>query len=149
MDESLVALQMLLGLEVGDILYLSSKTSGGYSYVTNGGLGPRCFKESTKFVSSKMKEYFDSDEWRTHIQGDTMLYRAANNSLDLTIDALGREKFESNLQSFRTAETIAHERCEAKTIFPCMNGQLHKVNDCYQMDQGCGYACLDEVALEL
>jgi hypothetical protein len=38
-----------------------------------------------------MKNYFCSKEWRAKIAGDDLLYKAVNQSLDKTIEQVGRE----------------------------------------------------------
>ena len=149
LDESLVVLQMILGLDVGDILYLSAKQSGGYALVSNKGT-PRCIATEHKKREPYMLEFFESPEWKKHIEDDAKLHQAVNESLDLTIERLGRSEFETKLQTFQEALSLAQERCEEKTIFPCStDGEYIEKNDCYKLDMGCGYPCLDKVASEL
>eukprot|EP00977_Amphora_coffeiformis_P010649 scaffold2509_cov169-Amphora_coffeaeformis.AAC.17 len=99
-----------------------------------------------------MEEYIKSDEWKDIIQEDLALYKAANHSLDMTIERLGREKFEKNLSLYKAALAEGHRRCKDKTVFPCTkDGKLvppHKT-DCLWSDAGCGVACLDEVATDM
>ena len=151
MDESFVVLMMLLRLKIADILYLSAKTRGGYDDA-----GGKSVKTCTyiwpSFVSTGMKEYFSSKEWRERIRYDVFLYEAVNRSLDLTIDQLGRERFHAQLHIFQTAQQAAHERCLPHTKFPCdESGQFHDKNstDCIWNDSGCGTTCLDKLATEL
>jgi hypothetical protein len=78
---------------------------------------------------------------------DRMLWQAANRSLDLTIDSLGRDTVEYNLRLYQEAKSKAQEVCLPKTRFPCsIGGKYSNVTDCMWNDSGCGMDCLDEVA---
>lgn len=148
LDESLVVLQIILGLDIGDTLYLSAKAKqGAYVYVRGSG-GSRCIQEEKSFVSPGMKTYFATNEWQDHVAGDTLLYNAANRSLDRTIDQIGREKVAARLQMFRDALGAATKMCKGKAIFPCSeDGSLQEEEkNCYEMDEGCGFPCLDAFA---
>jgi hypothetical protein len=69
----------------------------------------------------------------------SILYDAANKSLDLTIDALGRELFDQNLNRFIHALLVVEQTCLPKVVFPCdANGTRHQETDCIQYDSGCG-----------
>jgi len=59
MDESLVALQMLLNLTTKDILYTHSRGSGTFS---NGPPGTPCIFIPHSFLTPGIKSYFQSDE---------------------------------------------------------------------------------------
>lgn len=149
MDESAVVLMMLLNLKLADILYLNAKTNGGYD---GGGYHEGCTFIQPSFLSSEIKEYIESDEWRDQIRYDVAFYQAVNQSLDLTIDRLGRREFEDNLQKFLQAKKYANDKCLPTTVFPCdREGVHHQPNetDCLWGDSGCGTTCLDEVATEL
>jgi hypothetical protein len=140
---------MAVNLKISDILYLSAKKQGGYD---DGGGGYGCSLIQPSFISPGMKEYFQSDEWRQKIQYDLTLYVAVNRSLDLTIDYLGREEFEVNLDKYKRAQAEASERCLPTTVFPCDEwGAPHGPDetDCLWNDSGCGITCLDEVARDL
>uniref|UniRef100_A0A7S3LFF1 Sulfotransferase domain-containing protein n=1 Tax=Amphora coffeiformis TaxID=265554 RepID=A0A7S3LFF1_9STRA len=148
MDESAVALAMLLGLPLGDILYLKAKGNGGYDDA--GGKRNICTFIQPSFVSTGMEEFFRSNEYQEMVKWDYPFYLAANRSLDLTIDALGREQFEKKLAQFQAAQKRAVERCQSVTRFPCTStGERNEETDCLWNDSGCGYECLDEVASEL
>jgi hypothetical protein len=149
MDESLVALQLLLGLPVGDILSSSSKVGGGYSLEEKHDI---CIPLQKSFRSPAVKEYLASDQWYAINYGDYALYAAANRSLDLTIERLGKQRFEKALGLYRHAQNEVKGRCDKRTHFPCsVNGtpqsELAK-RDCYQNDEGCGFRCINEVAAE-
>jgi hypothetical protein len=148
MDESYVALAMLLRLPMSDVMYLSAKTSGGY----DDGVSGHCTYIQPSFVSDGMREFFEGDEWQAKVRHDRSLFQAANRSLDLTIDRLGRSSFERNLRLFREAQKAAHDRCLESTVFPCdRDGNFFPPDrtDCAFSDYGCGFECLDRVALDL
>ena len=98
-----------------------------------------------------MQDFFDTnEEWQSMVKYDEALYKAAHASMDLTIDALGRDLFESNLAKFRRAQALVEESCLAGTVFPCDNaGRERNDTDCLWNDSGCGVACLDKIADEL
>jgi len=150
MDESIVALVMILRLRLADVLYISIKSTGSYEPDT--GAKEKCTRIEPSFVSTGIKEYLKGDEWQTYIKPEWELYRAANRSLDMTIDNLGREEFEQQLAKYKHAQQIAKERCATKVKLPCMdNGDRRLANetDCVKDDLGCGFDCLDRVADEL
>jgi len=148
MDESAVLLMMLLDLPMSDILYLSAKGKGGYD---DGGGGKGCTYIWPSFVSPEMQEFFDTnEEWQSMVQYDVALYQAVNASMDLTIERLGRDRFETLLAQFRAAQAEAQAKCLPRTIFPCdTSGGRHKQTDCIWNDSGCGVDCLDKLAEEL
>ena len=147
MDESAVALQLLLGLTTGDILFLNSKSSGGFD---DGASPLGCVYIVPSFVSPGMKEYFHSPTWRRLSAADTLLHRAANRSLDLTIIKLGSKKFEGFLNKFRWAQKQVRDRCLSQIETPCTSsGEAVKQPNCFWGDSGCGTWCVDKVAEKL
>jgi hypothetical protein len=143
MDETLVVMKMLLGLKTSDVLYLSAKSSGGWD---DGGLDKKCFYIVPSYLSPSMKDYLydNSTEWKEWIHGDELLYKAAQRSLDMTIDKLGRDTVQKELDKFRYLKTIADSTC--KVTFPCSaDGVLKKSKDCLWHDSGCGVHCLDQI----
>ena len=151
MDESALALAMLMGIPIADILYLTAKGHGGFDDA--GGRGDQtCTYIWPAFISDGMQEYLDSEEWTIRHHWDMAFYQAANRSLDLTIDRLGRERFEKNLALYEQARKLSREKCLHKTVFPCSAGGKFtpdELTDCLWKDSGCGSECLDEVANEL
>lgn len=145
-DESLVAMQLLLGLETSDILYLKAKRAGSFYYSKKFG---KCFPTVKSFLSPKVADYLSSKEWYARSYGDYLLMEAVNQSLDLTIDALGQDRFKEALRKFEALQRIADERCRASAIFPCgvdgENQYNESMSNCYSSDEGCGYPCLDEM----
>lgn len=148
MEESSVALMMLLNLKLADILYLRSKTNGGYDAGGRNG----CTYIAPSFVTHGMKKFFKSDEWNDFVKYDLALYHAVNKSLDMTIDILGRDLFQENLEKFKIALGEAESKCLPTAVFPCdQNGTFHSPSetDCLWSDSGCGTTCLDQVATDL
>jgi hypothetical protein len=149
MDESIVVLMMLLNLQIADILYLSAKGNGKYD---DGAHNGKCHFIQPSVVSPGMKEFFRGQRWQANVRWDNLLHQAANRSLDLTIDRLGRSAFEANLTKFRHAQTVARERCLPREVFPCTSKGVRQKNAaslCLWADSGCGSDCLDEIATEL
>jgi hypothetical protein len=149
MDESVVVLMMLLDLQMADVLYLNAKGNGKYD---DGGHNNKCHFIQPSVVSPGMKVFFRDPQWQHKVQWDSLLHQAANRSLDLTIDRIGRLEFEANLEKFTGAQKVARERCLPREVFPCTSkGVLQKnaANFCLWADSGCGSDCLDEVATEL
>lgn len=114
MEESLVILQLLLGLETGDIVSLSYNVGGSYRY-QNG----RCVRLIKSHISHGIREYLQSDEWYAKNYGDYLLHAAVNKSIDMTIDSLGRDRVEEALQEFRRVEARVNEICNERVLFPC------------------------------
>lgn len=143
MDESLVSLQMILGLQTNDMLYLRAKGKGGYDDgAANNGT---CHYIVPSFVSPGMKEFFKSDTWQNRTFGDQLLYEAAKVSLDLTIDRLGRDEFNQKLRKFKKVMALAQDTCQ-NVRFPCSPaGVKNNVTDCIWLDSGCGVQCLDSL----
>mmetsp|Transcript_738 Transcript_738/g.1364 ORF Transcript_738/g.1364 Transcript_738/m.1364 type:complete len:170 (+) Transcript_738:840-1349(+) len=144
-DESLVVLQMLLGLDAGDMLTLDSKVQGGYAHTKTSG----CFLNVKSDLSPIVKKHLSSDVWFAKNYGDYVLHAAANASLDKTIDALGRARVKEAVAEFRRLSKLANKECSSRAYFPCSKDgkeQLKKSRkSCYQKDFGCGHACIDKM----
>ena len=150
-DESLVAMQLLLGLPLSDTLFTSAKVGGGYAHTPKRG-DHHCTPIQKAFQSPAVKDYLSSDVWYAHNYGDYALHAAANRSLDLTIERLGKERFAVALQKFRDAEALVMERCDSETFFPCSVDGVEQLelskSSCYRVDEGCGYPCIDNLVQE-
>ena len=96
MDESLVVLMILLDMELTDILYLSSKRNG-FAFTSDKQGNLKCIEVARKQESKAMEAYFKSTHWEATNEEDILLFQAANESLDRTIEALGRDIFNENL----------------------------------------------------
>jgi hypothetical protein len=143
MAESLVVLQLLLGLEDEDTIVLSSKQAGTYTRGHNG----KCQEIPKPTTTPDMRHYLATD----FVQGtyDFLLYAAANRSLDNTIAALGRDLVEQKVQHHWKLQQLAESTCTDQAMFPCSaNGTRQiaaSIQDCYHLDWGCGYPCVDRV----
>jgi hypothetical protein len=145
LDESLVAIQLLLDLHTSDILSTSSKVGGGYYYHKRKN---KCTPIQKSFRSPAVQAYLESDEWYAKNYGDYLLYAAANHSLDKTIERIGKTRFAKALQEYRESMNLVNKEC-VHGLFPCSaNGttQLEISNQhCYKGDKGCGYTCIDKL----
>jgi Galactose-3-O-sulfotransferase len=151
MDESAVVLMMLLNLRMSDILYLRSKSKGGYDG-GGGGTYKACTLITPSSITPAMRYFFRSNQWKKLIKYDQELYNAVNTSLDMTIDFLGRTKFMQQLARFRFALRTVESQCRNTTIFPCdAMGKSHNDSetDCLWSDSGCGTKCIDNVSTQL
>ena len=136
MDESLVVLQLLLGLEPSDILSLSFNVGGSYRYEHG-----KCKQLAKSYISPGIQAYLESDEWYAKNYGDYLLWAAANRSLDMTIDALGRTThFAAAMQEFQRLESKVNDICPQQVPFPCSaNGTV-----LFRTDQPVPHAKIDE-----
>jgi hypothetical protein len=98
-----------------------------------------------------MQDFLDNNiTWKNMIQSDVLMYQAANKSLDLTIDALGRGLVQHELRKFQRAMKVAQETCTNVT-FRCSPGGIKPPddeNDCLIFDLACGYKCLESLSIE-
>ena len=149
LDESLVAIKFLLDVSINNILYTSSKVSGsGFHYIK----GYNICRPLKKFeMTDSLRVFFNSNRWRVLNYGDYLLHEAANRSLDMTIERIGRDRFAIDLAEFRRELALVHEHCtsEGKVILPCSDEgvvqfEASKLN-CYNKDMGCGHACIDDM----
>jgi hypothetical protein len=149
MDESLVAMSIIMGVPLGDVLTTSSKVGGSMYHFKQVKRQARCYKTVKSFVSPKVQLLLESDTWRAQNYGDYLLHAAANQSLDRTVDWIGRDKFQVALDEFRRLRGLEKKVCAPHVNFPCSNGgkpQTHLSKDsCYmsRYDFGCGYKCID------
>jgi len=145
LDESLVVMKMLLGLETRDILYVPNPGpfipwyfNVSATVCTYHGIAP--------FISTTMSLFFASPAWQTKIAGDTMLFHAATTSLDRTIATLGKGRVQNELVQFHHAmDELAQKKCYRDIVFPCTSsGRLVSQHDCMEKNLGCGFDCLDQ-----
>lgn len=150
MDESLVVLAMLARIPLTDVVVFSSKMAGGYD---DGGTG-RCVKIAKKWTTPKIDEYIRGD-YKIENRDDYLLYDAAQRSLDRTIDALGRQRVEENVELLKRRRLQNEEECANQVTWPCPEPEDEekkkehirlKRKSCYAYDYACGHACT-EVAL--
>ena len=141
LDESLVVLQLLLGLPLSKIVYAADP--GPFRFFVD-----YCVYQTDPFLSPVMREYFaSSPEWRQQTAGDRLLHQAANASLDATIQTLGQQRVQQQLQLYRKAMRMVQTECATETVFPCSDdGMLRKDHGCLLLHAGCGTPCLDRIA---
>jgi hypothetical protein len=161
MDESLVVLQLLLGLETQDLLYLptapkatnnnndiNDPTGTALDYYEQWG-NNECRPVPEAKVTVEMKEWLYSEEFEAFVQGDVMFYKAVNASLDITIDALGRDRVQRGVKQLQWALALAREACP-NVQYPCSsNGEMPPKTDCIFSNVACGYECLDTVGANI
>jgi hypothetical protein len=147
MDESLVVMKLLFDLDDKDMIVLSAKSSGGYD---DGLFREKCFLIQKAFTTPEVDEYL-ATKFKVD-NADYLLYAAANRSLDLTIDALGRKRVEEHVRKHRMLQKLAEEQCLAHAVFPCSANGTRQMElsalDCYEGESGCGYRCVDRVIQE-
>jgi hypothetical protein len=152
MDESLTAMALVMGLDVGDVLVTSSKVAGSrYHLVHRGRNRFECLPTARSFVSPGVREFLRSDEWRAMNYGDYLLHGAANRSLDRTIERLGRGRFGRALAEYRRLRDLEGRVCAPRVQFPCSDEGRPQMElagrNCYLnfYDFGCGYPCIDSL----
>ena len=152
MDESLVAMALLMGLDVGDVLGISSKVAAS-SFFYNGN---HCKPLTKGFRSQKVQEYFDSPIWRAQNFGDYLLHRLAANALDRTIsEQIGQERFHKALAKYQKLKSLGEKLCAPNAKFPCSSDGKPQLGvsgkSCYiaGKDFGCGYRCIDFMLMKL
>jgi hypothetical protein len=136
-DETLVVMKLLYGLKTSQILYLQNLTP----FAFNDNL---CSIIVKPFVSPGMKDFFLQPEWQDRITGDSLLYQAANTSLDKTIDRLGRSIVEKELKALQVALKHAKDVCQERTTFSCNHNGMwqRQIRGCQYNGYGCGSPCL-------
>jgi hypothetical protein len=147
MDESLVAMALLTGLELSDVLITNSKVAGKYTLARTGSDSGTCYQQPKGTISPGVQEYFDSASWRAMNYGDYVLYAAANASLDRTIHVtIGLDRFNLALAEFRRLKARALQACGNELGNGCSSdGQPVQETACYVRDFGCGYRCIDKI----
>lgn len=114
--ESMTVLAMLIGVSITDMLfdYQPSALS-------------RCGSlQHPEWFSSGMEEYLNSDKWKTRETGDFLLYDAVSKSLDMTIEYLGKDKVQEEVENFKRLIYIGTKAGrEIKGIMGCGIPDLH------------------------
>lgn len=75
-----------------------------------------------------MKDFFLSDQWLKLNEVSFLLHEAANKSLDLTIQSIGREVFDKAMLEHRYLMSLVESECtKDRVVFPCSkDGVLQK-----------------------
>jgi hypothetical protein len=142
-------MKILWGLETEDLIVLSAKQAGGYD--GGGGLNKTCTKiQKPENLTDNVERFLTSKFPRGNL--DYALYDIVNRSLDKTIDYLGRERVQEEVQRIRAMQAVADQKCQGEAIFPCSSNGTRQVElsqrSCYQNDCGCGHKCVDRVLQE-
>lgn len=136
MEESLVAMKLVWGLRDGDIVVPMANREPDYGWIPTA-RGVCTYVKKLERSDSKVTEYLES-EFAPH-NHDYDLHEWANRSLDQTIEQLGRERVESEIQRHRALKALVLEKCH--WTGPCSdNGKwqpldmecIHKVLDKYE-----------------
>ncbi len=144
MDESLVVLKLLYGFPDESIIVSSAKVSGGFDDGLQTGMCQKIIKSyTTEDVDEYLADKFQEDNL------DYLLHAAANKSLDKTIDFLGRDRVEKELERHIKLREQAEEFCVESIAPPCVEDNV-PVNpkakeSCYYGDLGCGHECIMNV----
>ena len=147
MNESLACMVLLWNLHPQDVIVLNAKRSGGYD--DGGGEGHACTKipKVPSPLDPTLQEYFTKRH--PMLNADMLLYHAANASLELTMDVLGRDKVYRMTQYIEQLQQIAQRECEDQAYFPCSPEGVYQPTlsqqSCYVQDSGCGYECIHRV----
>ena len=138
LDESLVVLRLLLGLDPKDIIYLPAKQMGSYMV-----LNPNeCARIYPKYTTPKVEKYLASDAWKEKNKMDYALVEAAKRSLQATIQSIGQRRF---LEAFHLHERLlaeARKKCMQNGTYPCSEEGERQNDTCYWNDIGCGHDCI-------
>jgi len=148
MEESLVVLALLLGIPLSNVLVPSSKAAnhhGNFYQVRVGRRKGQCVKPRKEPMSPNVQLYLNSKTWLAMNYADEILYRAANASLDRTIDdVIGRDRFRTALKEYRRLKILVQNHCGPLHGTGCTKDGTPIPEPCYDRDFGCGYQCLDE-----
>lgn len=150
LDESLVVLKLLLGLTFDEIMYLKpARAAGSFS---NGPPKDRpCIYLIPSFITPGVETFLETDPvWHQHKEGDELLYLAAVKSLERTIDSLGRQKVQDQVQTFHELQRYAQSQCSGPTdvVSMCSGGGKRnepKTTTCYIWGEGCDHQCLNRI----
>jgi hypothetical protein len=137
---------MLLNLTIPDVLFANAKTSGGYD--------AQCTYIQPTNLTADMQAFLHGPKWQQMVYWDSVLYQAANRSLDLTIQHLNNNEgaFDAKLQEFLRIQALVQSQCiEGREVFPCISttGKKNPKPDCLWNDSGCGHTCFKQVVEQL
>jgi hypothetical protein len=144
--ESLATMVLLWDLEPTDVIVLSAKQAGGYDDAGDTG---RCSKilRPPRTPSPAVHDYLSNEHAVDN--ADFLLWEAANESLDRTIQQLGKDRVQKVVDEIRNLQTLAEQYCGRKAHFPCNSrGQKQlqlAAKSCYVQDAGCGYKCVYKI----
>jgi len=122
----------------------SLKSNGNYD---DGMFNKTCHLIQKSFVSSEVEQFIQSSGWKHIVYWDEILHKAASISLDMTIERLGREAFQRQLDVFRRVQVELTKQCSSKVVFPCSSTGKRippDETDCLFGDNACGFDCMDK-----
>jgi len=136
LTESLVVLKHLLRLKWCDLLYaISSKVSKDKTDEEKHADEPDTWLSGQ---APEVRRYVASPEFSKRYELDLLLYAAANRSLDLQIDRIGRRQIQEDVSTFSRLLKQAESQCSYPIDY----------SKCYWMDAGCNYPCIDSLCEE-
>lgn len=152
LDESLVALALVLELELEDVLYVSAKTSHTRRRPKTEAPDPlfrtglrRAFYGRTYSMEEPPLPLPPSKR-PPDFSADAAMYHDAVARLEATIDKIGNRNFEVHLRRFRKMQLRLIEACARGGARRAKLGR--DAGACLYGDQGCGYKCIDAWARE-
>lgn len=145
--ESLVVMKLLFHLPDEAIIVANGKQHGAFDMGRNtSGIG-WCNRIQPSHTSPSVDEFLASPTNRLN-NHDFILYQAAVRSLDKTIDALGKERVEKEMERLSEIQQLARDYCQDKFVLPCQEeGQypnMESLKYCTYTDVGCGKDCMME-----
>ena len=128
MQESLVALALVMGVPIEDVLVVASskRTHHEHETLSNSSIGnmskfsgftlgvnrDECVRVIAPFRTPEMDRYLRSDEWYAMNYGDYLLHAAANAALNRTIEhVIGRSRFDRVLADYHQWNKRIAEYC--------------------------------------
>ena len=145
-DESLVLMQLLLGLETEDILYNPSPHAGTISlWKDNKNI---CEEVKKEYLPSGSKEFFDSEDFYNQNDVDIEIYKEVQKVHEATIDmVIGRDKFDEALRKYKAEMKVVEDQCLPTVQYKCNEaGKRWKdLNSCDK--NGCDAKCLSSLTL--
>jgi hypothetical protein len=150
MDESLVALSFVLGVSMADIFVSSSKIAGTYHLLHHGKGNFTCLRTITTKNSPRIWDFLESKQWRIPNLADYLLHTTAYLSLNLTIQAIGQQRFQKALNQYRHLKTLENSLCPTPD-YPCSADGTVQIDRAARncalkyYDFECGYPCIDDL----
>jgi hypothetical protein len=109
----------------------------------------KCFPTVKSQTSQSVIAFVQSDHWKALNYGDYLLHATAATSLNLTINNIGRDRFNTAMNEYKYLKNLTQESCKEAVHLPCSPSGVAQVEksakSCYikLKDFGCGYACID------
>mmetsp|Transcript_43659 Transcript_43659/g.105299 ORF Transcript_43659/g.105299 Transcript_43659/m.105299 type:complete len:421 (+) Transcript_43659:195-1457(+) len=154
--ESLAVMILLWNLQYSDVIVLPSKVAGGFDdgrFETAGNCKRIAQAGSSSVTKSAEDEEYLESFWNTTFRAaneyDYRLYQMANEKLTKTIHALGHKRVQEVVKKVKELEALSKEECASSAIFPCSSNGMwqyaESMKNCYWLDSGCGYPCIDRL----